>query len=381
MKNTSDVINICIASDNNYAPLVATTIASVCTNTDRFVKFWCLESHISNFHKKMIGSLRRQFDNFEIEYITIDADLLKNFAEKISTAGHISADTYSRLFIPDLFPDLEKMIYLDVDVIVTGDIGEMYDMDLGRYALGAVAADYGASKEKWLADMKMDMAHHYFNAGILLMNPKELHNDDFLNKISDIANRYNAFIKLGDQDLLNKYFNAQYLELPWRFNLTTRFIEMELAHRDPEHRLQMQEEYKNCVVRHFESRKKPWNAVKNECNGAIIKNMADFWTIAAMTPYHGWFSAQFTAAMAGQTQGTVWNLMSALKTEDKSKEKKSFRLFGFLPLFSVKKKGEKAKYKLFDLIPLLSVKERKQGKKRVYKLFCLITILTIKNKK
>ena len=380
MKDPKDAVNICIASDNNYAPLIATTIASVCTNTDRFVKFWCLESHISNFHKKIIDGMHRQFDNFDIEYITIDNKLLQSFSEKISTSGHISADTYSRLFIPDLFPNLEKMIYLDIDIVVTGDVGELYDINLGRYAIGAVAADYGVDKSQWFANMKMDVAHHYFNAGILLMNPKELHNDDFLNKISDIANRYNAFIKLGDQDLLNKYFNAQYLELPWRFNLTTRFIEMELAHRDPEHRLQMQEEYKNCVVRHFESCQKPWLTTQNGFDGAIIKNMADFWTIAAMTPYHGWFSAQFTAAMTAQSKGMVWKLASILNPET-TKEKKSFRLFGFLPLFSVKKKGKKAKYKLFDLIPLLSVKERKQGKKKVYKLFCLITILTIKNKK
>lgn len=379
MKDPKDAVNICIASDNNYAPLIATTIASVCTNTDRFVKFWCLESHISNFHKKIIDGMHRQFDNFDIEYITIDNKLLQSFSEKISTSGHISADTYSRLFIPDLFPNLEKMIYLDIDIVVTGDVGELYDINLGRYAIGAVAADYGVDKSQWFANMKMDVAHHYFNAGILLMNPKELHNDDFLNKISDIANQYGAFIKLGDQDLLNKYFNAQYLELPWRFNLTTRFIEMELAHRDPEHRLQMQEEYKNCVIRHFESPRKPWNATNNEFNGAIIKNMLDFWTAASMTPYHEWFLAQFTAAMAVKTQGAVWNA-SLTKNVNSNIKKKSFRLFGFLPLFSVCNKTNKTKYKLFEFIPLLSSYRRRGGTKTIYKLFNLLTVLKIKSK-
>ncbi len=382
MKKSSETIHICIASDNNYAPLVATTIASTCINTQRFVKFWCLESGISDFNKKIINTLHDKFDNFEIEYITIDHKLIHEFAQKISTSGHITADTYSRLYIPDLFPQLEKMIYLDVDLIVTGDIGQIYDIDLGRYSLAAVAADYGVDKSKWFANMEMSNAHHYFNAGVLLLNPKELHEENFLTGISEIANKFGKYIILGDQDLLNKYFNAQYLELPWRFNLTTRFIEMELAHRDPQHREQMQEEYKNCVIRHFESRKKPWNAVRNECNGAPIKNMAEFWTTAALTPYRDWFMSQFNTSMLLLTQGNIWRYINENhQTSAVDATKRSWRLFGFLPILSIRRKTNKIKYNLFGFIPLFSSANRKGGKKRVYKLFDLITIFSVKYKK
>ncbi len=380
MKQQSEIVNICIASDNNYAPLVATTIASACSTTSRFLKFWCLESNITDFNKSLIDSLHTKFKNFEIEYITIDRQLIRDFANKISTSGHISEDTYSRLYIPDLFPEMEKIIYLDVDLIITRDIGELYDWDLGKFALGAVAADYGVDKSKWFANMDMSNAHHYFNAGVLLLNPKELHRDNFLDKISEIANQYSKHIVLGDQDLLNKYFDAQYTELPWRFNLTTRFIEMELAHRDPQHRLQMQEEYKNGVIRHFESSKKPWNAVRNECNRAPIKNMVEFWCVASMTPYYQWFEIKFNQSMRELLQGNVFKYILDGDISVPNK-KEYFNLLGFLPLFSVLKRGGKIQYKLLSFLPLFSCKYKKNGQKRIYKLFNLITLFSIKSKK
>lgn len=375
MKTTSDIVNVCIASDNNYAPLIATTIASVCFNTTRHVKFWCLESGISDMNKRLIDSMHARFENFDIEYITIEPKIINDFASKISTSNHISPDTYSRLFIPDLFQKMQKMIYLDVDLIATGDIGTLYDIDLGRYELGAVAADYGVDKSKWFQHMEMHSAHQYFNAGVLLMNPMEMHNSGFLNEISKIANKYSKYIILGDQDLLNKHYNHDYLELPWRFNLTTRFLEIELNHKDSAHRTQMQAEYKNSVIRHFESQKKPWNSEQNECNRATIKNMADFWVIAEMTPFLTWFERQFQISKLERVQGNIWQYVQSAKSMSRPR---IYKLFGIIPIWRRRHHGNKTQYMLLGLLPVLSCKEKSNGKKRVWRLFDLITILTTK---
>ena len=377
MKNTSDTIHVCIASDDAYAPLITTVIASACTNTKRFIQFWCLETGISAFNKRMIDRMHDQFSHFGIEYLPIDREKVQNFANKISTSGHISSDTYSRLFIPDLFSKMEKLIYLDVDTLVMGDIGTLYDIDLGKYALGAVAADYGVDKTAWFRNLEMDKAHHYFNAGVLLMNPKELCADQFLDRMNNLAEQYGPHIMLGDQDLLNKYFNAQYLELPWRFNLTTRFLELELAHHDPQHRTQMADEYRNCVIRHFESSRKPWNATHNICNGAPIKNMSDFWTVVQMTPYKEWFTVQFNTTKMNLVQGNIWRYLHETQTVFSSYR---YKLFGFLPLLTIKHKNKKTKYVLFGGIPLLTCKEKKNGQNRIYKLFGFLTLLGVKRK-
>ncbi len=375
MNTAQNIVNVCIASDNNYAPLIATTIASVCFNTTRYVKFWCLESGISDMNKRLIDSLHGRFSNFEIEYITIKPQLINDFASRIATSGHISPDTYSRLFIPDLFPKMQKMVYLDVDLIATGDIGELYDIDLGRYELGAVAADYGVDKSKWFQNMEMNNAHQYFNAGVLLMNPMEMHNNGFLGQISEVANKYSKYIVLGDQDLLNRHYNHDYLELPWRFNLTTRFIEMELGHKDLAHQEQMKAEYSKGVIRHFESSKKPWNAERNECNGAKIKNMSDFWAVAAMTPYLTWFERQFQISKLERVQGNIWQYINSGKA---MRMPHSYKLFGILPILRRRHHGNKTQYMLLGLIPVLGCKVKNNGKKHVWRLFDFITIMTTK---
>lgn len=371
----NNYVNICIASDNNYSPLIATTIASICLNTKRYVKFYCLESGISDFNKRMIESLHDRFQNFEIEYITINRNLIQNFADSINTANHISSDTYSRLFIPELFQDIDKMIYLDVDLIAIGDIGELYDLDMGHYTVGAVSAEYGTDKSIWFQNMEMNPEHHYFNAGVLLMNPKKLYQDHFLSKISDIANKYADIITLGDQDLLNKYCEMNYLELPWRFNMTTRFIEMELGHIDENHRTKMSKEYSNCVIRHFESNAKPWNAHKNVCNGDTIKNMSDFWTIASMTPYLAWFERQFQIAMTNQLKSafksTIDNASSKIPTN-------KFLLFDILPILRIRHHGHKHYYMLMGILPIICYKVKWNGTKRSWRLFDLIPIISLK---
>ena len=157
----------------------------------------------------------------------------------------------------------------------------------------------------------------------------EMHNNGFLGQISEIANKYSKYIVLGDQDLLNRHYNHDYLELPWRFNLTTRFIEMELGHKDLAHQEQMKAEYSKGVIRHFESSKKPWNAERNECNGAKIKNMSDFWAVAAMTPYLTWFERQFQISKLERVQGNIWQYINSGKA---MRMPHSYKLFGILPI-------------------------------------------------
>ena len=363
MKNLNDVVNICIASDNNYAPLIATTIASVCFNTNRQVKFWCLESNINNFNKKLIDSMHDNFKNFEIQYITIKRSLIDEFASKVSTSGHISPDTYSRLFIPSLFPTMEKMLYIDIDLIAMGDIGTLYDTDLGNHLFGAIPeGNHAFLPQTLMADLQISPSHKYFNAGVLLMNPKKMFEANFLTDISNIANNYAGAIRYGDQDLLNKYGDGAYLELPWRFNILGVLLERAFNSDDATTRQKIHEEYNNIVIRHFESECKPWLTDTFWLNNAKIKNSMEFWTIAAMTPYLAWFERQFKIKEPDTNEIFDGDLR--------------VRLFGILPLIRIKNRAKKKTYLVFNCIPLITCKLKNNNKKKVWRLFDCITILT-----
>ena len=119
-------IPVFLSSDNNYAPFIATTIASICNNTKSFIEFYILDSGISEGNKEKILSLSNKFDNFSLEYIFID---VQKYFKNFRSIPYITLSTYNRIFIPEKNKKNEKIIYLDCDLIVTSDISELYNIE------------------------------------------------------------------------------------------------------------------------------------------------------------------------------------------------------------------------------------------------------------
>ena len=242
MKN-KEKIPIFLSSDNNYAPFAATTIASICDNTKSFCDFYILDDGISDENKEKICKLKKQFDNFTVEFIQIKTDkYFKNFI----TESYITMATYYRLIIADLFTHLNKVLYIDVDIIAKGDISELYKTDLGESILGAVR-DQGDKQyiDKLKENIEMDDSSSYFNAGVLLINLKKWREQNITQKLFEIEKKYHGKLLCNDQDILNKFFENNYKELPVCFNsmLTA----------------------KNAIIRHFYSRIKPWHVLESLC--------------------------------------------------------------------------------------------------------------------
>lgn len=129
-----NIIPIFLASDNNYAPFVATTICSIVKNTSSFTDFYILDGGISLSNKYKIEIMKEEFKNFSIKYYD-----MSNFAlERFPNIKHYSLNTFSRYFIPELENKLNKILYLDVDIIVRGDIAELFNQDLANYPVGTV---------------------------------------------------------------------------------------------------------------------------------------------------------------------------------------------------------------------------------------------------
>ena len=81
--------------------------------------------------------------------------------------AHYSIDTYTRLWIADLFPeDVDKVLYLDSDIIVAGDIGALWRTEMGDAVLGAVTIP-GSTR---CAAFDIPESYGYFNSGVLLVN-------------------------------------------------------------------------------------------------------------------------------------------------------------------------------------------------------------------
>ena len=385
-------IPIFLASNDKYAPFVATTIASVCYNTKSFCEFYVLDSGISNLNKKRIELLKEKFNNFSIEYLHIDLSKFTGF----KLLSHISLDAYSRFFIPILKPELDKAIYLDIDISVLGDIKELYNINLENYYLGAISEYCFIQRQKIIAerlDIKYNDKKQFFNSGILLINSKKWREDNIIKKLFEIQNKYNDVLEWGDQDVLIKQFYENYLVLDIKFNLLTGQIIYKNNFSEKVEKM-VDNAIKNPIIRHFETPGKPWLTNKNFYdNNNDLQNFEDFWFFAKMTDFYEILKFKyFNNLLVNDRRGIVVHNNSEVSVSSSNPEvpvffgnlevpvlfsqKTKLKLFNVITLLKVIKKNNETYYKLFKFIPLLKVIKKNNG--IYYKLFNFILLLKIK---
>lgn len=212
-------INVVLASDDNYAQHVAVVAVSILKNT-KFADqlcFFVLSDHISVKKIKLIKKTVEKF-NAKIEFIDIGNDKLEN----IYLSGHVSRAAYFRLMIADLVPkDIEKIIYLDVDLLVCEDIVGLWHVDIGTFPLGAVL-DYGiiaSSRMRKQKSMVIGLTdnYSYFNSGVLIINVREWRINNYGQKVLEFAQKEK--LPHHDQDALNKIFMNKWYKIPLCWNV------------------------------------------------------------------------------------------------------------------------------------------------------------------
>ena len=129
-------IPICFATDDNYIPFLAVAIASLLDNAakDKFYKIYVLTTQIKQ--ENIDSILKLKTSNSSIQFISLAKEL-----DKIQSMLHLrdyySKETYYRIFIPNIFPEYAKVLYLDCDITVTGDISKLYNTEIHGYYVGA----------------------------------------------------------------------------------------------------------------------------------------------------------------------------------------------------------------------------------------------------
>ena len=214
MDKCGSALPVYISCDNNYVVHLCTVIASILSNTKSDVHFIVLASSLSEENKLRIsevcGSNKLSFVDISPKLTTLDGVGIK--------CSHISLDTCSRFFIPQLDFPYEKGIYLDCDVVVNGDIKELFDTDLGENY--AAAVDDFVSKEY---SAKLGVGR-YFNAGVLLLNIEKMRSGNLVETFLNAFKTRGNLIKYADQDILNLVFGGKVLFLPPRFGVVSPYF-------------------------------------------------------------------------------------------------------------------------------------------------------------
>ena len=227
--------SIVLVADNAYLIPLETTIKSVLYH-NRDVDFYILNSDIAPEWFKLLGR-KMEVVNSTIRSVYIDKELFEGY----KTGPHINYATYFRFFATAVV-ESEKVLYLDSDIIVTGDLSTLFEMDLKEYSIGAVDDVYAYEGRK-----------SGFNAGVLLMDVAKWKEDSIVNSLLELAAGQNQAVHLGDQSILNIYFEDNWLALDKTYNYMvgadTFRLDQECERLDNN----------PPVIVHFASHDKPWN--------------------------------------------------------------------------------------------------------------------------
>lgn len=235
----------------DYCKYVATAIYSIVSNTHENVFIHILSDYsISAMNLKKFEEMSSKC-GFKFEVINISVEKLKENYSKI----YSSVGTFLRFAVNKI--GVDKLIYLDSDILATCDIVDLWNINIEDYFAAAVLDSENTRKsyirQKYYKKMEFDY-RQYFNAGVIVFNCKKIGQEiDLFEMALDLMNQSNKF-NFYDQDVLNKLFIGKVKFLPERFNHmidsdTSTVVLMENA------------------INHYSGIVKPWSTI----NSSLIR--------------------------------------------------------------------------------------------------------------
>lgn len=216
---TNEIIPIFFSTDDNYVQFLDVAIRSLIKNASKDYKYKIivLNTGLNKNNTDKISAL--QDDNFEIEFADI-SKALGDFKNKLPNLYHFGLAAYYRLFIQSLYPEYDKILYLDCDIVVLGDVSKLYHTQIGDNLIAGVVEQFILRTPEFSKYTKEAVgvdAENYINSGIMIMNLKEFRNYRIEEKFVYLINKYNFDVIDPDQAYLNFLCQGRikYLDVSW----------------------------------------------------------------------------------------------------------------------------------------------------------------------
>lgn len=273
-------IAVFCSTDNRFALYCHVMLHTLISHTSQAWNYdlIILEEHLTPSDKEDIQALARGKSNISIRFFNVSA-YLKEYT--FNLGGTLTLATWYRLFAPSIFQQYDKIVYLDVDIVVLSDIAELYNTDLGEYWLGGYT-DWGLFAKAINPDDKryfrevigVDDMHNYINAGVLVWNIHQMNRHNVEQKCIEAAQVHR--FRHHDQDTLNAVCRGhiRMLEPTWNVFPARGF---ENALPDKERQQWEQAKEKPNIIHYVDE--KPWD---NPFSDMAVH----WWQGAASTPYY-----------------------------------------------------------------------------------------------
>lgn len=262
-------VYIILASDNNYIQHATVAITSILCNTKKpdELCFFLIEDNIDPSNKIKIEKTVQSLGS-HIAFLKVQEDNFKN----VFVSGGLTKAAYLRLSLTDIVPhEINKILYLDCDLLILDDIRKIWDFDLQDKALAAVE-DFGvlssASKCREKKEhLGWNREYSYFNSGVMLINLKKWRKFNYTQKLLKLIE--NNKFRHHDQDALNFLFMKDWAKLNLRWNIIPPVFNMILTVLfDSKMRKEAISALNNPAIIHYAGGYKPWEYPEYKCFNA-----------------------------------------------------------------------------------------------------------------
>lgn len=274
------MINIVLATDDNFVQHCSVVIASVLANNNE-VSFYLFTEGLKPDNEKILKDLAKQYGG-ELHVCLMDSNIVSQFPMPSYMSSHISIATYYRLFVERALPsNIDKVIYMDCDMVVRGSLTPLWETDMTDKAIGAVYQfNEWALNNQSYERLGFDSSYGYFNAGLLLINLKYWREHDVTSQLMAFIKDNYAQIHSHDQDVLNAVLHQYVQPLSYTWNCLPSFFEKK-RYTYPGF-VDYSKNIVDPVVIHYVSKPKPW---QYECKHPYKD---EYYKYLDQTHFKGW---------------------------------------------------------------------------------------------
>ena len=286
-------IPVVLCCNNDYVPYASVMLQSLLSHASLQDNYdiHILHTDIPSGQQRFLSTLTGSRENVSLRFINV-VELTDGLAEMVGSQDELPK--YYRLFIPYLFRNYEKVLYLDSDLVVLHDISDLYNIETDDNMIAAAvdmeqAARYGSDirdvMEYYTRVLEMENPYRYFQTGVILFNIQQF---GTLKESSESLIERCSFkgVILSAEDVLNVICNNHVKDIPLKWNVITNTnrnqirIESLIQRAAPEWLWQYYQEAKeDPFIVHYSGKNKPWSSLDTD--------MAYyFWPYARQTPFY-----------------------------------------------------------------------------------------------
>lgn len=283
-------IVVVLASDDNYAMPLAVTAVSILKNlgNNKHLKLFILDGGITKKNKDKI------LDSLDLNKCSVTWFDTSGQFKKINIPESLTESTFHRLLIPILLPaNINKVIYLDSDLLVLSDLSNLWDYSIENHHILAVRDFYCQKVSDIIGEslavhdykeLKIPAQHKYFNAGVLVINLEKWREENTADQVIDYVINAKHKLAAADQEGLNAILWDKWGEIEPKWNYQAKFT-LESKDYIPLEELfeegLYQEAKVNPYVKHFVAEHKPWKYYKHP-------EKSLFYEYLDLTAWSGW---------------------------------------------------------------------------------------------